>query len=107
MKHLVMILMISFLTVPGLLLAETAEVIPWDLNPDEGIKEQDDETSESAEDDEDTKDTAKEKKAEADESDESEEEYDLEIKINKDYPNSVFYPGPNRRNEPSFGIPDR
>ncbi len=112
MKQLAKLLLIAFLAAPGLLMAETAEVIPWDLNPDEDSSEQDEETSASEDDegddeDEDSEDADNEKTEETAENEEPEREINFDIKINKDYPDSYFYPGPDQRNEPSFGIPNR
>lgn len=112
MKQLAKLLLIASLAAPGLLMAETVEVIPWNLNPDEEGGEQEGETSasednEGDDEDEDLEDAGKEKSEETAENEESEGEYNFDIKINKDYPDSYFYPGPDQRTEPSFGIPDR
>ena len=97
MKCITIVLLTCSLCIPGLLLAETAEVIPWSLDPDEGTQAPGGETTE----------TDKKTKEKTDKEKEPEEEFNYDIKINKDYPNSYFYPGPERRNEPSFGIPGK
>lgn len=114
MKQLVKLLMIASLVAPGLLLAETAEVIPWNLNPDEDSSGQEDEASafeDTEGDDEDldeySEDADEGGEEEMAENEEPERDYNFDLKINKDYPDSYFYPGPDQRTEPSFGIPDR
>ena len=111
MKRIAILLLTCSLFVPGLLLAENAEEIPWNLNPDESMKEQDEEAAEtdenSSKESEQGEDEDENTKEESDQDEEPEEEVNFDIKINKDYPDSYFYPGPNQRNDPSFALPRR
>ena len=66
MKLITKLLLISVLLIPGLLLAETTEVIPWNLDPDEGIKEQGEKTAETDEESSEESDQTGEQGKEAD-----------------------------------------